>query len=992
MRFRAGPVLVLALAAASAVSQESGLAWTPEPGRYSSARVQAVLPPGATGEYRFQESGDGIWRPLSGALELTAFPREERTYVLEVRGARGTERFEGQARYVIDRLPPPAPVLSPPPGSYEGPREIRLASEPGAAIYYSLEASNRPSRGFVPFDPARPPAIDRPPDGTRSWTLSAYAVDPAGNPGPIATARYVVEPAPTGPRDPGVGDSGNPPMGTGAEAKHRIERKAPGSAAVLFEVAEGVRMYAAVNPRDPSDPACYVELPAPGGTAALELSAPAGWVGPLAVYYALREDGRLARAPEALEVRFTFEDPGKAPPSPSEPTVLYPPGTRTALVSWGPSPFRIEVSVGTGSFSPYSLPISLPLPEGAEGVRIRYRAVGPSGTASEERSLILAAPTRPGLPDISGLPEGGRTARAVLPRSAPGTVVRYEAATEGFPPAVSASSPRLDESVSFAGEPGRDVRYTLRFRAFADPSPESAGSDERFASFTVDRSPPTVPRLAAGSLAGDTEEDRVIAFEPGEGTILFAAVESGSPPEGKFQEYSGPVTLEGSGDRPRAYDVYAYATDEAGNRSETLGPVSVRIDRASVYVAPWGSDSAGGGPRNPLATVAAGVEAAAATGRRFVRVQGDVDLGGPIRARAEVEILGACDDSWEPVPGHRSAIGASGIPGPWFIAQGATLILRNLAVDVDAPGDFTLAEISEGNLEASNLNVRIRAGGELVVFRARDSIVDLAGSDVEISGALFARVLEAAGGGTRIRDLGLRAEDSLTYLTAFSFAGGTADLSRIRSQTRTSGGFTFARGVGARIEIRESYLRSRGTGFSETFRLESSRTALYTVSSDAECRGPLTFASVEGGRTDILHSTFALRGGPLLFLDLRSASLRLGNSIVQDASGEGVFLRTDEAPQKGGVVRNALSGFRTYVAGAGTAATVDALNRLAAPPDGFNFQETFLESRDPGRQGLPLLPPGSAGAGGAYPLEIPSGDSGLPAIRKGDVGAFEVEP
>lgn len=991
MRLRAVPVLVLALAAAAAVSQEPGLSWMPEPGRYSSTRVQAVLPPGATGEYRFLESGDGIWRPLTGALDLTAFPREERTYVLQVRGSRGAERFEGQARYVIDQLPPAAPALSLPPGSYEGPMEIRLASEPGAAVYYSLEASDRPSRGFLPFDPARPPALDRPSDGTRAWTLSAYAVDTAGNPGPIATARYVVEPAPSGGRAPDAGESAPAPMDTGSEVRHRIERKAPGSAAVLFEPPEGVRIFAAVNPRDPSDPACYAELPVSDGTAALELSAPAGWIGPLSVYYASREDGRLARAPEALEVRFTFQDPGKAPPAPSEPAVLYPPGTRTVLLTWESSPFRIEVSIGTEPFSPYSLPISLQLPEGSEGVRIRYRAVGPSGAASEERSLTLAAPTRPGLPDIAGLPGEGRTNRAVRPRAAPGTVVRYEAATDGFPPAVTSSSPRLEEGVEFAGEPGRDVRYTLRFRAFADPSPGAEGSDERFASFTVDRSPPPVPRLAAGSLAGDTEEDRIIAFEPGEGTVLFAAVESGNPPEGDFVEYSGPVTLEGSGDRPRAYDVYAYATDEAGNRSETLGPVSVRIDRASVYVAPWGSDSAGGGPRNPLATLAAGVEAAAASGRRFVRVQGDVGLGNPIHASAEVEILGGCDDSWEPVPGRRSAVGASGIPGPWFIAQGAALILRNLSLDADAPGDFTLAEASGGSLEASNLDLRIRADGELVVFRARDSSLELAAADIKISGALFARILEAAGGTTRVRDLGLSAEDSLTYLTAFSFAGGTAELSRIRSQTSTSGGFTFARGVGTKLEIRDSYLRSRGTGFSEIFRLESSRTALYTVSADADSRGPLTFASVEGGRTDILHSTFALRGGPLVFLDLRSASFRLGNSIVQDSSGEGVFLRTDEVPKKGGVVRNALSGFRTYVAGTGTAVTVDALNRLAAPPDGLNFQETFLESRDPGSPGLPLLPPGSAGAGGAYPLEIPPGDLDLPALRRKDVGAIEAE-
>lgn len=989
MRSRAAPFLALSLIAGLAAAQDVNPVWMPVPGRYSSARVSAVLPSGASGEYRFREAGDGIWRPLTGPLDLTALPREERTYVLQVRAARGSERFEAEAVYVIDRLPPPAPSISPPQGSYEGPAEIRLASEPGAAIYYSLEALDRPSRGFLPYDPDRPPSMERPRDGTRAWTLSAYAVDSAGNPGPISTARYVVEPQPSGPRAAESAKAPGPAVTEGADLEHRIERKAPGSAAVVFPAQEGARIFAAVNPRDPSDPGYYSELSSAGGEAVLELSAPVGWVGPLVIRYARWEGGTLVRAPEGVEVRFTFEDPGKPPPVPAEPVVLYPPGTRTILLTWEPSPFRIEVAVGSGPFTPYALPISVPAPQGSEGVAVRYRAVGPAGAVSEVRSLTLVPPNQPVLPELSGLPDTGRTSRDVRPRTVPGSFVRYEVSTEGFPPPVSATSPLLTEEVSFPGAEGKDVRYSLRFRAFSDSGPEAVGSDERFAEFTVDRSPPPAPRLSAGSLTGEDEEDRIIAFEPGEGTIRFAVLEKGNPAEPAYRDYSGPVTLEGSGDRPRAYEVYAYAVDEAGNRSETLGPVSVRIDRASVYVASWGSDTGGGGPRNPLATISAGVEAATRSGRRIVRVQGDVPLGSPVRAEADIEILGGCDESWESVAGRRSAIDAAGIPGPLFIVPGVHLVLRNLAVTADWAGDSTFAEVSEGSFTASGLAIRLRARGELAVFRTRDSSLDLADSEIEVSGALFARIVQAVGGTTRVRGVKIFAKESLGYLTAFSLAGGSAEIARMRSESRTSGGFTLVRGVGTRFQLRDSYLNSRGSGFCEVFRFEESQAALYMTSADLDCAGPLTFASVEGGKIDVLHSTAVLRGGPVVFLDLAYATLRLGNSVLLDGSGLGILLRTKEAPQRGSVVRNALSGFRTYLEGPRTAVTVDALNLVAAPPDGLNFPETFRSSDAPGSSGLPLLPSESVGAGGAYPLAIPSEDPALPEPVRKDVGAIE---
>lgn len=984
-----------------AAGQEESVRWSPAPGRYASALVRVDLSAGAFAEYRFSEQGDGIWRPLTEPLDLSAFPLEERAYSIQLRIVRGTVQTMAEARYVIDRLPPAAPTAFPPPGSYEGPVDLRLSAEAGAVVFYSVEAQDRPTAGFRAYDPANPPRIDRPTNGTRTWTLSAYAVDSSGNPGPIMTARYPVEPKRAGAAVPGAPDSGAPTSGgvstdsksvrPGPALDFRVERQAPGVIGLVIPAGDADRYFAAVNPPDPVDLRYYTELPVAGGVASMKLSAPSGWTGPLRVRLAKYADDALNLAPEPAEIAFSYEDPGQPPPLPPEPRTLYPPGTRTVLLSWGPFPFRIEVSVGEDPFAPYVAPLSVAVPEGSTGFIVRYRSVSPGGAVSAAQTLTLSPPRRTDFPEISGLPAIGITNKGVRPRAPRGSVVRYESSTDGFPAPVKNSSPLLDENAAFAGEEGRELTYNLRMKAFSDLSPGASESDELFVSFVVDRSPPALPKLSAGSLEGEAEEDRVIAFEPGEGTLRFAVAEKGSGTELVFKPYEGPVLLAGSGDRPIAYEVYAYAVDDAGNKSEIVGPISVRIDRASVYVAAWGSDSARGGPRNPLATLSAGVDAAVRAGKRFVRVQGDAKLGGPLRPAAPVEILGACDEAWEPVPGAYSSVDVSDQTGPLISVNYTELTLRNCSIAAEVGRDFVFAEVENGILAMDTVDIRFSGLGEFVLVRARDSEVRFEDSAISIAGALYARVVESRGGQTRVRGLRIRAETAIGYFLAFSFEGGTADLSRLRSESRSANGFTLVRGVGSRVQVRDSYIRAAGSGFSEAFHFEGGSIGVYLTSADLSCEGPLAFASLSGAGGDILHSTVSLGSEAAVFLDLKKSRIRLGNSLILDSVGDGTLIRADEALPRGAIVRNAVSGFRAYVLGPSPAATLDALNRIAAPPDGLNFAEDFDRSKRAGYAGLPVLPTTSAGRNGAYPLEIPLPEPLPDGILK-NVGAFEGFP
>lgn len=993
-------IVCLALLPLFVSGQEARLPWFPAPGTYTSARVSLVLPPGASAEYRFVGEGDGLWRPLADALELSAFPREERTYVLQARVSDGRGVLESEARYVIDRSPPPAPAVSPPSGSYEGPLDLRLSAEEGARIFYSLSASDRPSSGFLVYDEAvSVPRIDRPRDGTRGWTLFAYAVDSSGNPGPVATARYEIEPNPRGAlslgdrKEPSEPQSASlPAIAEDGALESRIERRAPGKVRILFRSSDTRRVFAAVSPRVPSDVGAYTELPLVSGEASMELTAPVGWTGPLKVRYAVLEDGRFRLAPEPVEVAFYYDDPRERPPPPPEPEILVSPGTESALISWPPFPFTVEWAVGDGSFTPYAAPVSVTTVGDGTGQTVRYRSVGKGGAVSEERLLRLTPEVRAGIPEIEGFPEGGLTNRAVTPRVPSGAIVRYEVSTEGLPPPVTAASALLDDSTAFEGEDGKETRYTVRLRAFGDSSGQAAGSDERFISFVVDRLSPPVPTLSQESLSEDPEADRRIAFQPQDGTIRFAVAERGTAGDPVFSDYEGPVILAGTGDRAVSYEVYAYAVDAAGNRSGTVVPISVRIDRASVYVASWGSDENAGGSRNPLGSLAAGVEEAARAGKRFVRVQGDVPIGGTLRPKAAVEILGGCDESWEPAADRRSRIDVEGYAGPVFSVNGTELVLRNLDLEAAGGKEIVIAEVTEGLFKAYGLSTHISNAGEAVFIRARDSRVEVYDCSLVLTECLFARGMAAWGGQTLVRGFSLDAREGIGYLTGFSFEGGVASISGVRSETRTGNGFTLLRGVRAQTDFRDSYANEEGSGYCEAFHFERGEAALYQSSFDLSCDGKLTFVSLDGSAGDVLYITAALSSRKAVFMTMKDAQARIGNTIAMNRRGEGVFLSTDAVPRRGTVVRNALAGFRLLVEGPASAATVDALNLIAAPPDGPNFVESFGMSELKTMRGLPALSPSSQGVNGAYPLAIPEpplGSQDIQAIRR-DVGALEV--
>jgi hypothetical protein len=86
---------------------------------------------------------------------------------------------------VKDTAAPAAPTASPLPGTYAAAQAVTLSAEPGAAIHATFDGSTAT---------AGSPVVAGQLQITSSQTISALAVDSAGNPSPVATFGYTITP------------------------------------------------------------------------------------------------------------------------------------------------------------------------------------------------------------------------------------------------------------------------------------------------------------------------------------------------------------------------------------------------------------------------------------------------------------------------------------------------------------------------------------------------------------------------------------------------------------------------------------------------------------------------------------------------------------------------------------------------------------------------------------------------------------------------------
>ena len=433
-------------------------------------------------------------------IALESVPLSRREYVLRLRAQDGEGRWGAEYRYffVMDRVRPPAPLISWE-RSPEGTLTVSLRGSEGTRLHYTLDGS-QPGEGSPQY--TAPLRLETP--ARRELLIRAVAFGPARQASGTAERRLVFDLQPPDPpqlRLLAVDGGGRPPLplesGTGEPPVSGrpvlLAVKGPGEGRVIYEVSSSGTDPA---PLTPSSPVLGADLL-------------------LAVPYGLHREFRLrvgscddsGNIADPAGVRTVVLD--REPPAPP---VLDPPPSGEGF----DRPLRVELAAGEpvrfeltrdGTLPPDPGPRSPLLArflelEGRAGERVEYRVkfrltdrAGNAGEVCGPYSYPVDL-RRPVLPPLSGPENGGSTNQrevGLVPGPSPFRVA-FTATEDGSePPEPQASSPLLGPEVRFTGIP--DGEKTIRLKLLpVSPGRNQQGSASAYR-FTIDLDPPRTPQI-----------------------------------------------------------------------------------------------------------------------------------------------------------------------------------------------------------------------------------------------------------------------------------------------------------------------------------------------------------------------------------------------------------------------------------------------------------------------------------------------------------------
>lgn len=594
--------------------------------------TRQIPPP--DGDFRFTSDGSPpgqTGRRFAEALSLSPSAGVRRVVVLRMIPLDGADSAAAEYRYLFvleGREPAQPEAIVHSAGS--GELTLSMLSSPGARIYYSLDGSN-PRDGRL----YRGPEEVELPAGREEGSLSLRAI-----------ARYSGVSAGEMLEREISFDSAPPPtprlelVESGRRGRVRVlpgssaEGQASATAGYLYELRDaagessGAGQAAVAARRRPMFTGERLVFDAPAGShrrVSLQVSA-------------VDAAGNRSEPTESLLIDLD----GKAPPPPEatlEGRRLQIDGERVMYALQAPQSLEDD-EVGARTFAAYSAPILL---SARPATRLVYQLQAYGRDEHGNRSELLRRPVvldnrRPSLPDGLGIEDGGRYREAVrldLSGGEPDLRLRYalryrdlqNGAESGEPAEESASELRPDRFMKPNGllldaPEGAERRYEIALQPVLASS-ERSGRVERL-SVVIDRrapAPPAVEGVTNGARYGEARRLTLVPLGEGETTEyaldreVLSGPAAGSESSGagsssavsRSGESARPETAAGSkwfpgGDSilldsalgtDTAFTLRSRSIDEAGNVSETGGPIRFRIDRAAPSAPKIRIDGAG---------------------------------------------------------------------------------------------------------------------------------------------------------------------------------------------------------------------------------------------------------------------------------------------------------------------------------------------------------------------------------------------------------------
>jgi hypothetical protein len=1001
MRRRARALAVLAISAtlSSAFGQSTGTAMIAAPVAAIVAKDYRIEPsrvPGAT--FRFLP--DGPSRSFDRPLVFEAAPGEERSYSIEIQEGDSTFRKD----ILIDRRVPSAPRAALPSGAYDRSLTVGLETEVGATLRFHLAGPSSESSGFLKYDPRNPPRLAVPSTGSATWTLLAFAIDAAGNQGPVSRFVYRLA-APGLPIEAPKPEAALPSPRRDARLElpdPRISVEKGRTRLVLPSPPKG-RIMAAVSPGENLDrPEAWTELVVDGKDRVLVLECPYGWSGELDVFLGIDSGQGIGFRPDPLRVHLADTADLSLPVSiPLPPLRLDSTPGFASFLAFPPYEGEILFRIDGGNEAIFADPI--PFGAGGSALHVEWRGRNRSGSLSESQSINFARPIP--LPPVRllGADASERSSGPIRISSAGSGIVRYELTDDGsIPPEPGKASRLLEGELVLEAPAGKTLTYTLRYRPFTDAGSEAQGGDSAMVSYIIDREPPEPPRVVAAP-AAYSRGPLKLELAATEGRIFASVSSDGS--EGTWREIKGPIDLPGSTDSPRSWTIRAYAVDSTGNRSTELGPLRYVVDTSCVYADSKAPSAGDGSPGKPFASIAEAIAMAKASDRQIIRIRGEFLPGLPlVLGGTPLTLEGGFAPDWTSsnlVPAS-IALTAPRQGSPSLSIRDSSVRIRGIDLRAGR-GDGILIELQKSSLALDSLSLFASSARNLIAISMKDSTLNIANSSLSLDGTGGGALVSADDSQIRVSASDLSSAASIDYFTGISLRGGSIEFNGSRISSTAGIGLVAFLVEKGRATIDRSTLSIGGaTGYVRGGSFTLAEVALRNSHVEFDRVGGATLFESIDTNLSLVHDTLFAQADPaeLVFFDRRGGGISLVNDLFLAPSGEALLLRSDSVLSTGSILACAFLGFSAYAGGAEDLRDIRALDRLdPRPPSGRNIllPPAGILERSP-KNGITLFK-GSPAVDAGIPLADPAYSkdfSGQPrpdtnGRRLPDIGADELQ-
>ena len=950
-------------------------------GDSTRSRVDLTLYPpdlsaSSSKETLFRFLPDGPLLLFDRPLTLSAAPGEERRYLVETKSSASTADKSIRREYIIDKRAPQQPKVNLGSSVLAKGSELAFTSEVGTQVRYAILSVDSPASSastlsrrefasdeantttaFLAYDSSHPPLLVPPAEDTRSITMIAFAQDEAGNrSSPLRVAYRAAAP---GMRiEAPKPESARLPISFGSSAQYPPARlrSEPGRLELRFlRPIEGELLAAVEQSTDETDEAggkVAAELPreafhplaTAGDDGVLSLSCPYGWSGRVHIRLAIRDATGLRVSPEIVSAEMKSLPPEASPRSfPPPPFLEAGPSGGPCFVFFPSADRSLVYSIDGSPFVEYGEPILIE-PDKSEGstratVSISYKFLsGEADSPAEEFTTSLDLPPVPPIPRLEAPAFGALLAVPVNIRPLSAGVFRYEIAEGGvIPPEPNSASPPLGEGLLVDCPEGSSRDVSIRVRGFAGKGAQTVGGEGAFLRFSIDRTPPEAPALV----------EKLSTWYPQAVKVLFRSVPdrifasiSSDGASADFMEVPGSLSLSGRSTTAVSYVLRAYSVDAAGNRSAEMKPVSVIVDRVSIYarataLSPSGdpvAKAADGSPDRPYPDLSSALAAADREGRRVIKLRGAFFAKGTIRPHSDLAIVGGYGEDWGPESGSRATIEVVASPGqPSVDLRSFGLALRGLAIA--ARGSGAIFESENGRLEIEDSSVDASSPSELVIIRARDSKISLLSSSFLVSNALSCAIVEGKGVELKAQGSSFSASGQVKYYSGISLEGGTLSLNSCLVDSAATLGVSLLDLRRASAQADRCMFAARGgSGFLRIGLFDSIEGEIRNSRASVSWTGNATLFETTGNAPAFTHVSFraSTSGGMLRFFSAVGGMPRLVNSIFSAEGGDAELLKADRKPLPGELAADCVFGFARYLTGAFSITDLKGLNALNA--------------------------------------------------------------